>query len=119
MPEYGELVSLELPLRSFAMCTIAETPRKPEHCVAYAMMKLWVDRYPDTKVCWGSVRLIGPWYLRASRSQLDTDNPEHMRQLFTWAVDRAARFGIEGVTYSLTMVRLRYMLTKRRFPFSL
>ena len=36
--------------------------------------------------------------------QLDTDNPEHMAQIYAWAMERAERFGIEGVTYAMTMV---------------
>ncbi|KAF0727669.1 hypothetical protein Ae201684P_004333 [Aphanomyces euteiches] len=71
------------PPTSFPLCTIAETPRQPSHCISYASIVLWSKHFPDTK--------------------MDTDSPEHMQWVFKQAEARANQFNIPGVTYSLTL----------------
>jgi NEDD8-activating enzyme E1 len=71
------------PQQNFPMCTIAETPRLPEHCIAYAYTMEWERTFGDKK--------------------LDKDNPEHMTWVYERALQRANTFGIEGVTYFKTL----------------
>jgi len=71
------------PQMNFPLCTIAETPRLPEHCIEYALVIEWPKAQGTKKI--------------------DTDNSEHLMWLCDQAQKRAAIFGIEGVTYNLTM----------------
>ncbi|CAD8102788.1 unnamed protein product [Paramecium sonneborni] len=67
----------------YQMCTIASTPRLPEHCIAYVYEVLWQKEQPDVK--------------------LDKDNFDHMNWIYQKALERAKQFNIEGVTYKLTL----------------
>ncbi|ESK94581.1 nedd8 activating enzyme [Moniliophthora roreri MCA 2997] len=67
---------------AFPICTIANTPRLPEHCIEWASVLEWPRVFGDKK--------------------MDTDDPEHISWLYNTAAARAKEFNIEGVTWSLT-----------------
>lgn len=67
---------------TYNFCTIAQTPRIPEHCIAYAQLIKWDEEFPDRRI--------------------DTDSVEDMTWLFNKASERADQFGIKGVTFKLT-----------------
>eukprot|EP00051_Salpingoeca_urceolata_P028007 m.484447 g.484447 ORF g.484447 m.484447 type:complete len:450 (+) comp23352_c0_seq1:139-1488(+) len=70
------------PAVNYPLCTIAHTPRLPEHCVEYAKVVQWKDHFGD--------------------KPLDGDDTEHIKWLYEKALERATQYGIQGVTYRLT-----------------
>lgn len=70
------------PQQAFPMCTIAQTPRMPEHCIAYAYVVEWDKEFTRP---------------------IDKDSPKDMQWIFERAAKRAAAFNISGVTYFRTM----------------
>ncbi|BFZ53161.1 NEDD8 activating enzyme [Savitreella phatthalungensis] len=68
--------------QTYPICTIANTPRLPEHCIEWASVLEWPRVRPDIK--------------------LDADEPEHIDWLLSVASERAKTFNITGVTRQLT-----------------
>ncbi|KAK4536062.1 hypothetical protein CDCA_CDCA07G2087 [Cyanidium caldarium] len=75
--------------RAFPLCTLASTPRLPEHCIEYASAVLW------------------PQSERGRDAPLDVHDPGQVQWVYERAVERAEAFGIGGVTYALTLGVLR------------
>jgi len=71
------------PQTKYNLCTITNTPRKPEHCISYSYLILWGEKFPGRKV--------------------DTDSKEDMTWIFEQARERALQYGIPGVDYNLTI----------------
>ena len=72
-----------MPRAAVPLCTLASTPRQPEHCIEYASIVEWPRVFGDSK-------------------KLDNDDPEHVTWLYEVASKRAAEYNIQGVTWSLT-----------------
>ncbi|KAF6779258.1 hypothetical protein AHF37_01285 [Paragonimus kellicotti] len=82
------------PQVNFPLCTIAHTPRLPEHCIEYVRLLLWSKENPF-----------------GENVAIDGDSPEHIQWIHDQSVKRAQAFGITGVT-----LRLVQGVVKRIIP---
>ena len=91
--------------KGFARCTLANIPRIPEHCIAYAREKQWALLVKFRNAA--DYELYAPTHkmdqFEPQAVRFDADDPDHMSWVFHRACERAAQFSISGVTYSLTM----------------
>uniref|UniRef100_A0A0W0FLC3 NEDD8-activating enzyme E1 catalytic subunit n=1 Tax=Moniliophthora roreri TaxID=221103 RepID=A0A0W0FLC3_MONRR len=84
---------------AFPICTIANTPRLPEHCIEWASVLEWPRVFGGKRhLCFRRMLLNS---LNVDK-KMDTDDPEHISWLYNTAAARAKEFNIEGVTWSLT-----------------
>lgn len=74
------------PQVTFPMCTIAHTPRLPEHCIEYVKVLLWQKENP----------------FGGEETSIDGDDPQHISWIYEQALKRANEYNITGVTYRLT-----------------
>lgn len=79
------------PQISYPLCTIANTPRLPEHCIEYVKIIQWDKENPF-------------------KGALDGDDPAHVTWVCEKAQERANNFNITGVNYRLTQGVLKHII---------
>jgi len=84
------------PQKTYPICTLASTPRIPEHCIQWASIVHW----DAVKPFGGEADPSNPDQVKAKK--IDTDNQEHMKWPYERAKERAEANNISGVTYKLT-----------------
>ncbi|XP_047740261.1 NEDD8-activating enzyme E1 catalytic subunit-like [Hyalella azteca] len=82
------------PQITFPMCTIAHTPRLPEHCIEYVKVLLWPKDNP----------------FGGDECAIDGDDPQHISWIYEQSLKRAAEFNITGVTYRLTQGVIKHII---------
>lgn len=70
---------------NYPLCTIANTPRLPEHCIEYVKILLWPEDQPFGR-----------------DTQLDSDDVRHIQWIHDKAVERAHKFNINPPTFRFT-----------------
>ncbi|KAH0946195.1 hypothetical protein HN011_008348 [Eciton burchellii] len=75
-------LNLYPPQVTYPLCTIANTPRLPEHCIEYVKVIQWSKENPFN-------------------CAIDGDDPQHINWIYEKSNERAAQFGIQGLTYRL------------------
>jgi ubiquitin-activating enzyme E1 C len=103
----------------FHLCTIANKPRIPEHCIFYASEVLWDRLIEFNSVDDYKMRAVGDDEDVTKKAEagaprgkvkLDKDNMHHMSWLFNRAQERAEKYNIQGVTYKLTMQAVKNII---------
>lgn len=70
------------PQVNYPLCTIANTPRLPEHCIEYVKVIQWPKENPFN-------------------ASIDGDDPQHITWIYEKSTERANQFNITGLTYRL------------------
>ena len=81
------------PQVNFPLCTIAHTPRLPEHCIEWVRMLLWSKENPF-----------------GADVGIDGDDPAHITWILDRAQERAAQYNISGVNYRLTQGVIKHII---------
>lgn len=81
------------PQINFPLCTIAHTPRLPEHCIEYSRILLWPKEKPF-----------------GEEISIDGDDPAHISWIYERARERADEYGIKDVTYRLTQGVVKHII---------
>ena len=81
------------PQVNYPLCTIASKPRLPEHCIEYARI-----------ISWSKFKPFG------EDTQIDGDDPLHLKWIYDKSLERANEFNIEGVTYRLTQGVIKHII---------
>jgi ubiquitin-activating enzyme E1 C len=81
------------PQINYPLCTIAHTPRLPEHCIEYVKILLWPKEKPF-----------------GEEVAIDGDDPNHCQWIYEKSLERAQEFSIEGVTYRLTQGVIKHII---------
>lgn len=77
------------PQKTYPLCTIAATPRLPEHCIEWALVVGWPQWHSEL---------------------FDADRPDHMQEMYERALERAEEHCISGVTLSLTQGVVKHII---------
>jgi ubiquitin-activating enzyme E1 C len=78
------------PQTTYPICTLAHTPRRPEHCIEWAVLLEWPRQYPN---------II-----------LNIDSPDHLNLIYQMAFQRSQLFQIHNVTYALTQTVVKQII---------
>ncbi|KAH8420999.1 hypothetical protein KR222_001599 [Zaprionus bogoriensis] len=79
------------PQVNYPLCTIANTPRLPEHCIEYVKIIQWDKESPFS-------------------APLDGDDPQHIAWIYERAQERANQFNISGITYRLVQGVIKHII---------
>ncbi|XP_068145516.1 nedd8-activating enzyme E1 catalytic subunit [Drosophila tropicalis] len=80
------------PQVNYPLCTIANTPRLPEHCIEYVKLIQWDKESPFNSV------------------PLDGDDPQHIGWIYERSLERASEFNITGITYRLVQGVIKHII---------
>lgn len=83
-------------LNSYPLCTIADKPRKPEHCVMFVFLSVKDSLDKGKAIRNEFIELFG-------EDAVDCDNFDQVNFIYDKAKKRGDIFGIEGVSYALTL----------------